>query len=184
MNPRIRGWCNYFSTVSSKKTYSRLRLLLFYRLWRWAKRRHPSRSAKWRYQKYFRKRGPQLTFGLETTEAWIGVKYHNRYKITRHVKVKGDKSPYDGDLPYWIKRMSRYSGWTGRTSRLLRKQKALCSFCCLPFWSDDVMETDHIIPRSKGGKAGINNLRLVHAHCHDQRNLFDKSSNSGSTVKA
>jgi RNA-directed DNA polymerase len=174
LNPIIRGWCNYFSTVSSKKSYSRLRSLLFYRLWKWARKKHPTRPAEWRYQKYFRKSGSQLVFGLETTGAWVGIKYHNQYKITRHVKVKGTKSPYDGDLIYWTTRLSRYSGLTGRIARLLRRQKGKCKLCSLPFWHEDVMEIDHVKPKSKGGKDGINNLRLVHGHCHDQRNSIEK----------
>lgn len=174
LNPIIRGWCNYFSTVSSKETYSKLREGLFYRLWTWIKKKRPTRPADWRYHRYFRKSGTQLAFGLEAAKAWVGIKYHNQYKIARHVKVKGVKSPYDGDLPYWITRLSRYSGLTGRTSRLLRRQKGRCDLCSLPFWHDDVMEVDHILPKSKGGKDGINNLRLVHGHCHDQRNIIEK----------
>ena len=37
LNPLIRGWANYFSTVVSKKTFRRLDMLLWKRLWRWAR---------------------------------------------------------------------------------------------------------------------------------------------------
>lgn len=175
LNPIIRGWCGYFSTVSSKQTLSKLRQLTFYRLWRWARRIHPTRPAEWRYQRYFqRQRGGQLIFGLRTLQGWVGVKYHNQYPIIRHVKVTGTKSPYDGDHPYWISRLARYSGLTGKVATLLKRQRGKCAICCLPFWQTDVMEMDHIIPKSKGGIDGIKNLRLVHGHCHDQRNTIEK----------
>nr|YP_009172363.1 hypothetical protein [Ulva fasciata]ALG35722.1 hypothetical protein [Ulva fasciata] len=181
LNPIIRGWCNYFSTVSSKETYSKLRNLLFYRLWRWARRNHPTRSAEWIYNKYFqRQHGGQLSFGRKTDQGWVGVKYHNQYSIARHVKIKGSKSPYDGDHPYWILRLTRYSGLTGKVGILLKRQKGKCSICSLPFWQTDVMEMDHKIPKSKGGKDGIQNLRLVHGHCHDQRNVIEKPVMSSS----
>lgn len=61
---------------------------------------------------------------------------------------------------------------------LLKRQKGKCALCSLPFWHTDVMETDHIKPKSKGGKDGINNLRLVHRHCHDQRNILENVSGS------
>lgn len=90
LNPIIRGWCNYFSTVSSKQTYSKLRKLTFYRLWRWVRKKHPTRSAEWRYNTYFQRQpGGQRNFGLQTEKSWIGIKYHNQYKITRHVKIRG-----------------------------------------------------------------------------------------------
>lgn len=176
LNPIIRGWVNYFSTVSSKHTYSRLRKLTYYRLWKWIAKIHPTRPAAWRYERYFQKQhgSKQLTFGLKTAKGWVGIKYHNQYPISRHVKVAGTKSPYDGDHRYWVLRLSRYSGLTGTVATLLKRQKGTCALCSLPFWQTDVMEVDHIIPKSKGGKEGITNLRLVHGHCHDQRNIIEK----------
>ena len=37
LNPVIRGWSNYFSTVVSKVTFSKLDHLIWKRLWRWAR---------------------------------------------------------------------------------------------------------------------------------------------------
>ena len=178
-NPIIRGWCNYFSTVSSKSTFSKLRGLLFYLLWRWIKKKHPTRPASWRYSNYFGKSGSQLLFGLKTPEhTWAGIKYHNAYRITRHVKVKGGKWTYDGDHRYWTLRLSKYSGVSGQVQKLLLKQTGNCALCLLPFWPGSVMEVDHLIPKSKGGTDRITNLRLVHGHCHDQRDLLENVEGS------
>ncbi len=35
LNPIIRGWCNYYSGVTSKNTFSKLDNLIWKRLWRW-----------------------------------------------------------------------------------------------------------------------------------------------------
>ncbi|NJO63282.1 MAG: HNH endonuclease [Richelia sp. RM2_1_2] len=36
-----------------------------------------------------------------------------------------------------------------------------------------MMEVDHIIPKSKGGKDAYNNLQLLHRHCHDEKTATD-----------
>jgi RNA-directed DNA polymerase len=35
------------------------------------------------------------------------------------------------------------------------------------------METDHIQPLSKGGKNRLDNLQLLHRHCHHQKTAVD-----------
>lgn len=47
LNPVLKGWAQYHSTVVAKQTFSKLDSLIFWRLWRWAKRRHPRKSADW-----------------------------------------------------------------------------------------------------------------------------------------
>ncbi len=37
LNPMVRGWANYYSTVSSKETFSTLDHKVFVKLYRWAK---------------------------------------------------------------------------------------------------------------------------------------------------
>ncbi|NEU84605.1 group II intron reverse transcriptase/maturase, partial [Nostoc sp. UIC 10630] len=46
LNPIIRGWTNYYSTVVSKEVFSKLDHLVFLKLFRWAKRRHPKKQIK------------------------------------------------------------------------------------------------------------------------------------------
>ncbi len=53
LNPMLRGWVQYHSPVVAKQAYSRMEYLVFRRLWRWSKRRHPQKSADWVRRKYF-----------------------------------------------------------------------------------------------------------------------------------
>ena len=46
----------------------------------------------------------------ETSNDGQELKRHDATPITRHVKVRGDKSPYDGDWVYWSKRRGEYPG--------------------------------------------------------------------------
>ena len=44
--PIVRGWCKYYKTMSSKKTFGKLRKILFIKLWRWARRKHFQRGTE------------------------------------------------------------------------------------------------------------------------------------------
>ena len=39
----------------------------------------------------------------------------------------------------------------------------------------DIMETDHITPRSKGGKDEYQNFQLLHRHCHDTKTAQERA---------
>jgi RNA-directed DNA polymerase len=47
LNRTICGWARYYSSVASKKVFSKVDDTLFQMLWAWAKRRHPKKGAKW-----------------------------------------------------------------------------------------------------------------------------------------
>ncbi|HEY9692867.1 MAG TPA: HNH endonuclease signature motif containing protein [Oculatellaceae cyanobacterium] len=58
---------------------------------------------------------------------------------------------------------------------LLKSQKGKCAHCKLHFTEQSVMEVDHIIPKSKGGRNEYKNLQLLHRHCHDKKTANDGS---------
>ncbi|MDE5102944.1 MAG: reverse transcriptase domain-containing protein, partial [Trichodesmium sp. St19_bin2] len=98
LNPVIRGWANYFSTVVSKEVFNKIDNLLWKRLGRWASRRHPNKSAKWVKRKYFPIKGSRNWI---LNDGEYVLSQHSDVSIIRHVKVKGNKSPYDGEWTYW-----------------------------------------------------------------------------------
>ena len=62
-----------------------------------------------------------------------------------------------------------------RVAMLLKKQKGKCARCNLYFREEEVMEIDHKIPKSKGGKDKYDNWQLLHRHCHDIKTASDGS---------
>ncbi len=101
--------------------------------------------------------------------------YHSETRILRHIKVKGSTSPYDGNLIYWSSRMGKNPEMPKRTASMLKKQKGKCANCGLFFKDGDIIELDHIIPKSKGGKDEYKNWQLLHRHCHDEKTRTDGS---------
>lgn len=92
---------------------------------------------------------------------------------TDYVKVKGDKSPYDGDTVYWSTRMGSHPEMSSRKAYLLKRQKGKCTHCGLHFQEWDVLEVDHVIPKALSGKDEYKNLQLLHRHCHDEKTKDD-----------
>lgn len=99
------------------------------------------------------------------------------------MKVKGDKSPYDGDLVYWSTRLGNHPEMPNRKAKLLKRQKGKCTWCGLHFQHWDVMEVDHKNPIALGGKDEWNNLQLLHRHCHDVKTASDGSLESVMTKR-
>jgi RNA-directed DNA polymerase len=44
LNPILRGWARYHQPVVAKETFSRMDSLIYWRLVRWTRRRHPNKS--------------------------------------------------------------------------------------------------------------------------------------------
>jgi len=177
LNPIIKGWCNDFSIGVSQEVFSRLDYLIFWKLFRWGVKRHQNKGRKWVKSKYFQTiGGDKWTFATprEGSNPMVLIK-HSQTAIVYHVKVKGDKSPYDGDLIYWSSRMGKHPEMPKRTASLLKKQKGKCAHCGLFFRDGDLLEVDHIVPRSKGGKDEYKNWQLLHRHCHDEKTRTDGS---------
>ena len=137
LNPIIRGWANYFSAIVSKSTFNKLDMLLWKRLGRWASRRHSNKSAKWVKEKYFPRYKETRNWILNDGEYILNQ--HLDVPIIRHVKVKGNKSPLDGNWTYWSSRIGKHPGVRKEVTTLLKRQKNKCAFCGLTFRSNDQM---------------------------------------------
>jgi RNA-directed DNA polymerase len=57
LNQKIRGWVNYYRHVVAKRAFRFVDYVIFWAVWKWSRRRHPNKSAKWRYKKYFAGQG-------------------------------------------------------------------------------------------------------------------------------
>ncbi len=176
LNPVIRGWANYYATQVSKVAYSDQDYLMYQKLRAWAKRRHPKKSGLWVSNKYWHtKEGENWVFATKKGNNTLRLLNHADTPIVRHVKVKGESSPYDGNLVYWSTRMGNNPGMPSRVSKLLKKQKGKCAHCGMFFREEDVMEVDHRIPKLQGGKDSYDNWQLLHRHCHDTKTALDSS---------
>jgi RNA-directed DNA polymerase len=166
LNPLIRGWANYYRHGASKRTFHSVDHHIHAKLWRWAKRRHPTKSAAWVRSRYF---DAKWNFVDDRTR----LARHDDVPITRHSKVQGKRSPLNpDDQAYWEERQQRRMRVTMRSpmrSALLLRQGYQCAMCRVGFDPDEdlpLIDEHHDIPRHHGGSDQIDNLQLVHRWCH------------------
>ncbi|MEY3223697.1 MAG: hypothetical protein RLZZ203_2553 [Cyanobacteriota bacterium] len=178
LNPVIRGWCNYHSRVVSKKTFSSLDHMTWQRLRAWTVSRCGKASYK-KLRKYYKKNGNRA-WSFETNKG-LKLLIHAETPITRHVTVRPEASPYDGNWTYWSTRKGTSFDVPKRVATLLKKQKGRCNLCGQYFSPEDIVEIDHILPTTLGGKNEYKNLQLLHRHCHDTKTATDGSYNSKET---
>jgi RNA-directed DNA polymerase len=179
LNPKIRGWANYHRHVVSKRTFARVDHEIFSSLWRWARRRHPSKNTRWRKHKYFARHcGRDWSFFGEMCDgdgqpSRIWLRNASSTPIQRHVKVKGDANPYDSaNETYFEKREADHMRDSFRGSRTLRflwyEQRGLCPACNLRITRITGWRLHYCVPRMKGGSSRAENRVLLHPECHDR----------------
>ena len=140
--PIVRGWRNYHKYC--KMDGSRFSL--------WGL----NHSAFKRFKK-------QKTINRYQAEEMVKRAFPSvKYSENKFVNVKGDKSPFDGDLTYWSKRNSvLYDGVIAKT---LRKQSHSCGHCGLKFLEGEKVELHHIDGNHNNWK--LKNLLAIHRSCH------------------
>ncbi|BET35044.1 MULTISPECIES: reverse transcriptase domain-containing protein [Wolbachia] len=164
LNPITRGWSKYYSSVVSNKTFRFIDSVMFRNIWKWAVYRHPTKGKYWIKNKYFKKYKND-NWRFMTNNKVLLIK-HGDHAIKRHVKVKGTKSPYDGDWVYWGNRLRKIPDKLPRVIKLLKLQQGKCGHCQLWFKNDDILETHHIDRNRRNNMK--KNLSLLHGHCHDE----------------
>ncbi len=106
LNPVIRGWVNYHRYCVATEAFQRVDFEIWRKLWRWSRRRHPQKGARWVKERYFHHiKGRTWTFAADTGERdrngqiiWERLVYAGDTSIRRRVKIKGDANPFD---PRW-----------------------------------------------------------------------------------
>ncbi|WP_079678194.1 group II intron reverse transcriptase/maturase [Planktothrix sp. PCC 11201] len=177
LNPIIRGWSNYYSTVVSKETFSKVDNLTYDKLRAWARTRGKGNINKDKYWRTVNDRN-----WCFSTENGLKLIAHTDTPIVRHIKVKSEASPFDGNWIYWSKRRGEYPETPKRVATLIKKQKGICLHCGLYFTSTDKVEIDHIKPTTLGGKDTYENWQLLHKHCHDTKTANDGSLTKSNTI--
>lgn len=116
LNDTLRGWANYHRHVVASEAFGRIDKYVFERLWKMVRKRHPNKSAQWRYEKYWKdaggkyilstvaktKKAEKKTYRVIRTSA-IGIK--------RHIKIKAAANPYDPKYSgyFWRRRNKKES---------------------------------------------------------------------------
>jgi RNA-directed DNA polymerase len=179
LTPIIRGWANYHRHAVSKETFADIDRVIFQRLWRWAKRRHRTKSYKWIKDKYFTTcKGNRWIFygeieNKEGSPRTVHLLKAASVPIKRHIKIKGEANPYDSSWEEYFERridVKMDSTLKGRRQllTLYKEQGGICPICHQEITEISEWHRHHLIRRTNGGKNIVGNLVLLHPECHRQ----------------
>ncbi len=121
LNPKIRGWANYYRHVVSQRTFDHVDHQVSQALWKWIRRRHPNKSVKWRQRRYFcRYDNRNWVFSAQVRNPQGEAMPLDLFRaasipITRHVKLRADATPYDSAFADYLASRTR----SRRVSRLV-----------------------------------------------------------------
>lgn len=183
LNPMLRGWAQYHTPAVAKKAFSRMESLLYWRLMRWAKRRHPTKNADWIRQKYWRSVGKKNWVFASKVGSKNGDKdLVELYSlagtaIVRHTKIIGEYNPYDPAREMYgetlqqarmTKNMQHRKEWV----KLYVSQRGKCAVCGYAIDSDTGWHDHHLEYRVNGGSDALSNRVLLHPNCHARVHAF------------
>ena len=109
LNPLLRGWAHQFRHLVASRIFGRLDHCLFRQLWRWARKRHGNKGARWVKERYF------TTVGKDK---WVFHARRNRSQgrsrtivlfrmsslsIRRHVKIRAEARYHDDRYAEYFK---------------------------------------------------------------------------------
>jgi RNA-directed DNA polymerase len=179
LNPIITGWANYHRPWMSKTTFQRVDHETNRQVWRWARRKHPTKSCDWITKKYFSTSATRRgQFGAMRTQPdgkkqTIRLAKAQATPIRRHGKIRQAANPYD---PAWETYFEARSGHSmeealqGRRKleQLWMEQHGRCPRCDQQFAKATGWNLHHLHWRVKGGTEASANLVLLHPNCHCQ----------------
>nr|XP_047122480.1 uncharacterized protein LOC124805970 [Hydra vulgaris] len=109
LNPKIRGWANYFCSAVSSKAFSYVDNMIYRMIKSWLLRRHSDKSKSWIIKKYYIRRG----LSKWNFHAMVKDKKGNKIPfylyqacktpIARHIKIKDEAHPFNQKFKDYFK---------------------------------------------------------------------------------
>jgi len=179
LNPVIQGWANYHRHVCSKRTFCHVDHAIFKAIWRWARRRHPKKGARWVKKKYFKTIGKRSwifageVYNRRGEKRQVTLRLAGRTPIRYHTKIKGQANPYDPEWESYFEhrlgiRIAENLKGRHQLLQLWKSQDGLCPVCHRKITELTGWHNHHILWRSHGGSDKISNRVLLHPECHRQ----------------
>lgn len=174
VNPKIRGWVQYFRHGVASKAFQALDHYLFLLQWRWVRWGHRKRGKRWRRQRYWGRvtadRADNWTFHGEKSH----MRKHSWTPIKRHVLVQRGACVDDPALEgYWAGRKAQeaINSLTDFQRDVAERQKWVCPTCRDWIMNGEEWHEHRVIPGRDGGRYTRDNVQLVHLFCHQAEHV-------------
>lgn len=183
LNPVLRGWGNYHRHVNCGKAFSDINSYVWFRLMRWAKRRHPEKSGRWIHKRYFcESNGSTWSFKDKVTGKRL-IRLTSDIRTYRHIKIIGEANPFDPEWDGYFhnreiliknKSVSHYIG------KVLKQQGGTCPHCQQLIQDED----NHHLHYIDGDKTNrrIDNVLMLHKTCRKSFETIEREHVLGASI--
>jgi RNA-directed DNA polymerase len=176
LKPILRGWANYHRIGNGAwETFHKLDEFIYKNLLSVTKRGVGGRSTMdTMWNRYWHQTDKGWRFGgYDEKGTLLTLPKLTDYAKGSHLKVKGEKSPFDGDWAYWANRGKNDLTIDTLRQDLIALQKGKCPECEQVIYTGQPIELHH-----KDGNHGNNkksNLAILHRYCHQDLHSRDRS---------
>lgn len=102
LNPKIKGWANYYRTGASKSTYSKIDNMIYSMCMHWVMRKFKYHRRYKAVKRYFRRRSAtrgwvfsDINIKSNGTKEVVSIHYMMDVRIQRHAMIRRDANPFD-----------------------------------------------------------------------------------------
>jgi len=164
LNPILKGWSNYYrSSYHSQEVFQSIGHYVYQLWWRWARKKHPTRSKKWIYNKYILKSDKRSWNIGDSSEILL-------FDITQAKQLKtkslrNNINPYMNE-EYYISRSAIVDAEKFRKA-IYKKYNFKCPVCNQALFGEEEIHLHHIVPNKDGGEYSLTNIVPLHRICHE-----------------
>ena len=177
LNPKLRGFTNFYRFVVSQKTFSHMTTTIKQEVFRMLRKSHPNKYRSWVWRRYSTDQSITLktkTFRMKKEQLFLPV----FMPIKRFTIVKMGMRVYDNSEEtkvYWKKRAysnTLNSIYSIGVEKRFKRQSGCCPICRKMITGEQMgngkVHTHHLNPQAESGDYKLTNLRLIHSDCHTE----------------
>lgn len=181
LNPVLREWANYYSSVHSKRVFSTLDYYITGLLMKWAIRKYRGQNSGGKpriYSKVFEKIANdkwRFVTKIGKGEVTSVLIMMSKVPIKRHYISPDGKNPYyKSDREAFIKnkiKNVKMRDVNRQVQKIAKRTGFLCAVCgeILDVGNpSEVLHTHHVLRKSHKGNDALTNLLVLHEECHMQ----------------
>lgn len=137
---------------------------------KWGRRRHSNKTEKWIFNRYWKRIDGRWSFTVTTKDkTYTLIPYNLQQKRTGR-RISRNTNVFDLKNKETIRQVQLAKGtnFPFQKAQVWKKQKGICPGC-KQFLNPEnpiLLDLHHIKPRKDGGSDKLNNLMLLHEHCH------------------
>lgn len=179
MNRVLRGWGNYYNSVSSIQTRQKLDWYVHQRMLKWLTSRHKGLGKRAVLKMYYIRQGNRHNWGCKDGESSVYIfMLRDISKVSYRPKKLGNPYLMDNEVPQVEAETPHINTWDGTTNRhqaawreirmtVLERDGYMCQQC----GATENLEAHHLKP--SGGMV-MENLQTLCRKCHQQTESYGR----------